>query len=394
MRQETIAGVGAAKEQARAAVLAAREELIEISLDIHSHPELALKETRASALLADRLKARGFAVERGAFGLETAFRARWGEGPVTIAYLCEYDALPEIGHACGHNLIATAGMGGALGLKAAVSPDQVTLLVLGTPAEEDIGGKAIMLERGAFEAVDIALMAHPAPLDIADPPMYGVESCQVTYRGQAAHASVAPETGVNALDGLVTAYQAIAQLRQHMRRDARVAGIITYGGSAHNVVPDRAEGSFEVRALSTAYLADLKARVERCFQAGAQASGASLEVEWAKYTYEPMNNSAPLAAAYKANAEALGRKFFEIPVTTTGSSDMGNVSWTVPSIHPTFSIGAMGLNHTPGFTAISATEAAHEAMIKVAQALAMTGVDVALNPELLRQAQAAFAVRS
>ena len=163
--------IGAAKAKAMEGVAAARDELIEISLDIHSHPELAMKETRASALLADRLEARGFAVERGAFGLETAFRARWGEGPVTIAYLCEYDALPEIGHACGHNLIATAGLGGALGLKAAVSPDKVTLLVLGTPAEEDQCGKAIMLERGAFEGVDVALMAHPLAVDIAAPPM-------------------------------------------------------------------------------------------------------------------------------------------------------------------------------------------------------------------------------
>ncbi len=383
-----------AKQLAKAAVEDTRVELIEISLDIHAHPELALKETRASALLADRLEARGFAVERGAFGLETAFRARWGEGPVTIAYLCEYDALPEIGHACGHNLIATAGLGAALGIKAALTPDQVTLLVLGTPAEEDIGGKAIMLEHGAFEGVDVALMAHPAPFDIPDPPMYGVEQCHVTYRGQASHASVAPEAGVNALDGLVTAYQAIAQLRQHMRRDARVAGIITYGGSAHNVVPDRAEGSFEVRALSPAYLADLKARVERCFQAGAQASGASVSVEWAQYVYAPMNNNAPLAAAYKANAEALGRKFLEIPVSSTGSSDMGNVSWAVPSIHPTFSIGAMALNHTAGFTQVSATDAAHEAMLQVAQALAMTGVDVVLNSGLLPQAQAAFSGRS
>src|SRR3990170_466256 len=230
--------IGAAKAKAMEGVAAGGDELIEISLDIHSHPELAMQETRASALLADRLEARGFAVERGAFGPETAFSARWGEGPVTIAYLCEYDALPEIGHACGHNLIATTGLGGAYGLKAAVSPSEVTLLVLGTPAEEDQGGKCVMIERGAFEGVDAALMAHPAPFDIAAPPMYGVESCEVVYKGQAVHASVAPEAGINALDALVTAYQAIAQLRQHMRRDARIHGIITYGGSKPNIVPE------------------------------------------------------------------------------------------------------------------------------------------------------------
>ena len=382
--------ISRAKAAAQAAVADARDELIEISREIHANPELAMEEKRASGLLARRLEQRGFAVERGAFGLETAFRARWGEGPVTLAYLCEYDALPEIGHACGHNLIATAGLGGALGLKGAVSPDAVTLIVLGTPAEEDIGGKAVMIAGGAFEGVDAALMAHPAPFDIEAPPMYGVESCEVTYKGRAAHASVAPETGINALDGLVTAYQAIAQLRQHMRRDARVAGIITYGGSAHNVVPDRAEGRFEVRALRLAYLADLKARVIRCFEAGAQASGAELEVKWSEFVYEPMNNNMATAVAYKTNAENRGRKFLDIPVDSTGSSDMGNVSWVVPSIHPTFAIGAMALNHTPGFTQISATDAAHEAMLQVAQALAMTGVDLVLDSDLLARAQAEF----
>lgn len=380
----------AAKKNAIAAVEAARDDLVEVSLDIHSHPELALKEERAAKTIADSLESSGFIVERGAFDLDTAFRARWGKGPVTIAYLCEYDALPEIGHACGHNLIATAGMGGALGLKAAVSPDAVTLLVLGTPAEEDIGGKQLMLDRGAFEGVDVAMMAHPAPFDIAAPPMYGVEEVHVTYHGQAAHASVAPETGVNALDGLVTAYQAIAQLRQHIRRDSRIHGIITYGGSATNVIPDRAEAKFGVRSLQPAYLRDLKARVERCFQAGADASGATVEINWNGVTYEPLNSNDPLAEAYRTNAEAVGRKFLEIEVSSTGSTDMGNVSWALPSIHPTFGIGGMAINHTSDFTAASATDAAHDSMIQVAQALAMTGVDLIQNPALLEQAKAAF----
>lgn len=387
MQDQDIDG---AKARAKEAVEAARQELIEVSMDIHSHPELALKEVRASALLADRLEARGFAVERGAFGMETAFRARWGEGPVTIAYLCEYDALPEIGHACGHNLIATAGLGAAYGLKGALSPQDVTLLVLGSPAEEDIGGKVMMIERRAFEGVDVAMMAHPAPFDIADPPMYGVEQCHVVYKGRAVHASVAPEAGINALDGLVLAYQGIAQLRQHIRRDSRVHGIITYGGSAPNVVPDRAEGTFLVRALQPAYLAELKSRVIRCFQAGADASGSELSIVWAPYPYAPLNSNQALAAAYRANAEAMGRKFLGVPVESTGSTDMGNVSWVVPSIHPTFAIGGFAVNHTAGFTEVSATDAAHKAMIDVAQALAMTGVEVVQHPELLQAAKEEF----
>jgi amidohydrolase len=378
------------KQKAIEAVETARKDLTEISLDIHSHPELAMREHHASKVLADRLEKYGFAVERGAHGLETAFEARWGEGPITIAYFCEYDALPEIGHACGHNLIATAGMGGAIGLKAAVSPDDVTLLVVGTPAEEDIGGKVALLMRGALKDIDVAMMAHPAPFDLEAPPMYGVEGCNVTYRGQAAHASVAPETGVNALDGLVTAYQAIAQLRQHIRRDSRVHGIITYGGSASNVIPDRAEARFAVRALQPDYLRDLKIRVEKCFEAGALASGASVDVRWDGVAYEPLNSNMPLAKAYRANAEALGRKFLDMEVASTGSTDMGNVSWAVPSIHPTFAIGGLAINHTSGFTEVCATDAAHNSMLQVAQALAMTGVDLVQNRALVDDVKAEF----
>jgi amidohydrolase len=379
-----------AKKRAQEAVEAAQEELIEVSLNIHSHPELALKEHRASKLLAGKLEAHGFQVEYPAYGIETAFKATWGEGPVTIAYLLEYDALPEIGHACGHNLIATAGLGAAYGARAALSPAEVRIVVLGTPAEEDLGGKEMLVQAGAFEGVDAALMAHPIAVDIADPPMFGVEQVTVTYRGRGAHASVAPETAVNALDGLVTAYQAIAQMRQHIRRDSRVAGVILYGGAASNVIPDRAVGKFECRALNPSYLEDLKRRLVACLEAGAQASGCTAEMEWST-NYAPMNNSQPLAQAYKANAQALGRKFLEVPVESTGSSDMGNVSWVVPSIHPTFSIGNFALNHTAAFTEISATHAAHENMLQVAKALAMTGADIVMRPELLDEAKMAFA---
>jgi amidohydrolase len=385
--------IDVAKERAKQAVRDARAELIEISLDIHSHPELALKEERAAKLLADHVEAHGFTVERAAYGMPTAFKGEWGEGPVTIAYLLEYDALPEIGHACGHNLIATAGLGAALGLKAALSPNDVRLVVLGTPAEEDLGGKVMLIYRDAFKGVDAALMAHPAPVEIADPHMFGVDVVMVTYRGVGAHASVAPETAINALDGLVTAYQSIAQLRQHIRRDARVAGVITYGGVASNVIPDRVEGKFEVRALQPQYLADLKQRVVGCLEAGARASGAQLEMVWTPVSYAPMNNNGPLAAAYRANAEALGRKFLTIPLDSTGSSDMGNVSQVVPSIHPTFAIGNFALNHTASFTEVSATDAAHENMVQVGQALAMTGVDVVMRPGFLDEVKRAFGGR-
>jgi amidohydrolase len=382
--------ITAAKERAKQAVEDARRELVAISLDIHSHPELAMDEKRAVKLLADHVEAQGFTVQRKAYGMPTAFTGEWGEGPVTIAFLLEYDALPEIGHACGHNLIATAGMGAALGLKAALMPSQVRIVVLGTPAEEDLGGKVMLIYRDAFKSVDAALMAHPAPVETEGPRMLGVAVVMATYRGVGAHASMAPETAINALDGLITAYQSIAQLRQHIRRDSRVGGVILYGGASSNVIPDWAKGKFEVRALQPQYLAELKQRLIDCLEAGAEASGAQLEMVWTPVNYAPMNNNAPLAAAYKANAEALGRKFPPMPPEFTGSSDMGNVSWAVPSIHPMFSIGAFALNHTAGFAEVSATDAAHENMIQVGQALAMTGVDLVLRPGLLDEVKRAF----
>jgi amidohydrolase len=386
-----VTDIEGAKARAKEGVAAAADELIDVSRRIHENPELAMQERKAAALLADRLEAQGFQVERGAVGLETAVRASWGEGPVTIAYLCEYDALPDIGHACGHNLIATAGLGAAYGLKAALSPTDVRLVVFGTPAEENIGGKIIMLERGGFEGVDVALMAHPSPADVDMPPMYGIDQVEVEYKGQSAHASFAPEMGINALDGLITAYQAIAQLRQHIRRDSRIHGIITHGGSAPNVVPDRAVGSFLVRALRPAYLEELKAKVQRCFEAGAAASGATMETRWGPWACDPMRNNTSLAGAYRANAESLGRVFMDVRLDSTGSSDMGNVSQAMPSIHPMFSIGAMAFNHTPEFTEVCATDAAHAAMVQTAQALAMTGVEVALDPDLLQRAKDEFA---
>ena len=380
-----------AKTRAKEGVAAAADELIDVSRRIHENPELAMQERQAAALLADRLEAHGFQVERSAVGLETAFRASWGEGPVTIACICEYDALPDMGHACGHNLIAAAGLGAAYGLKAALSPSQVRLLVVGTPAEESIGGKIILLARGAFEGVDVVLMAHPSPADVDMPPMYGIEQVEVEYRGQSAHASFAPEMGVNALDGLVVAYQAIAQLRQHIRRDSRIHGIITHGGSAPNVVPDRAAGSFLVRALHPAYLEELKGKVQRCFEAGAAASGATLDIRWGPWSCDPMRNNSALAAAYRGNAESLGRTFLDVRLDSTGSSDMGNVSQAIPSIHPMFGIGAAAFNHTPAFTGVCATDAAHQSMIQAAQALAMTGVEVALDRDLLQRAKDEFA---
>jgi amidohydrolase len=324
--------------------------------------------------------------------MDTAFRGEWGSGPVTIAVCAEYDALPEIGHACGHNLIATAGVGAAAALKAALEPSDARVVILGTPAEEGHGGKIRMVSAGCFDDIDVAMMAHAAPVDLAEAPMFGVAHVDVEYRGKAVHASVFPEQGLNALDALVTAYQAIAQLRQHIRRDARIHGIIKHGGDAANVVPDYTKGTFYVRALKPWYLEQLKARVRACFEAGALATGCELSMDWHEAEeYAPMKNNRPMVEAYRRNGEETGMQFFEMRELTTGSSDMGNVSQVVPSIHPNFSVGATALSHSPEFTAAAATDAAHAGMLRAAEALAMTGIDIALEEGLLARIKEDFA---
>ena len=373
-----------AKEQAGAAVDAAAEELIRISKEIHGHPELAFNERHAYAQLVPFVRDNGFDVSERAYGMETAFRGEWGHGPITIAICAEYDALPDIGHACGHNLIATCGVGAAVALKAALEPTDARIVILGTPAEEGHGGKIIMVRNGAFDDVDVAMMAHPAPVDLDAAPMFGVAHVDVEYHGKSVHASVFPEQGVNALDAIVTAYQAIAQLRQHIRRDARIHGIITHGGEAANIVPGHTKGTFYVRALKLWYLEQLKERVRHCFEAGALATGCELTMDWHEDAeYAPMKNNRPLVEAYRRNGEALGKNFFDLKDLTTGSSDMGNVSQVVPSIHPNFGVGQPVFTHSPEFTAVAATDAAHQAMLQTAKALAWTGIDVALEAGLI-----------
>lgn len=382
----------AAKKRAQEAVDAVRRELVRISKEIHAHPELAFEERHAVAQLVPFLEAQGFAVKTGVYGMETAFRGEWGHGPTTIAICAEYDALPGIGHACGHNLIATAGAGAAVAMVNALDPGDARVVILGTPAEEGHGGKIVMVEQGCFDDIDVAMMAHPSPVELVEAPMFGVAHVDVEYRGKSVHASVVPEHGINALDAIVTAYQAIAQLRQHIRRDARLHGIITHGGDAANVVPEYTKGTFYVRALKPWYLEQLKERVKHCFEAGALATGCTVTMDWhPESEYAPMKNNSVMCDLYRANGEALGKQFFELRDLTTGSSDMGNVSQVVPSIHPNFSVGSPTLTHSPEFTAVAATDAAHAAMLQTAKALAMTGIDLALQPELVQRAKADFA---
>lgn len=387
-------GIEAFKARAAACVDAERDALLELSARIHAHPELCYTEHRAAGWLADYLENRGFAVQRGAYGLATAFAARLGSGRPRVAVLCEYDALPGIGHACGHNIIAAAGAGAGVALGTLVGEMGGSVVVLGTPAEEGGGGKVLMAREGAFDEIDAAMMIHPASLELISMNVLAVSALEVEYRGRAAHAAAAPHAGINALDGVVTAYQAVAQLRQHIRSTERVHGIITDGGQAPNIVPERAAGLFFVRAPNERRLAQLKQRVEGCFHAGALASGAEYHVRRIGEDYTDMWTNVPLAAAYQANLEQLGRHVVDVRAEEiSGSTDMGNVSKLLPSIHPMISIAAPRVAlHTLEFAQCAASADGQRGVVDGAKALAMTGIDVLCAPELLDAMRIAFKV--
>lgn len=385
----------ALKEAVCTAVDEMRDELLALSHAIHARPELAFEEHAAAAALTDALRTAGLAVKSGAYGLDTAFEAEFGGGDAgCVAVLAEYDALPDIGHACGHNIIATSGVGAGLALFSLVDRLPGRVRVLGTPAEERGGGKEVMARRGAFEGVDAALMMHPSSVNLVTMPCLACAEVEVRYTGRAAHAAATPDQGVNALDALVIAYQSIAALRQHIKGYERIHGIITNGGGAPNIVPESTAGRFYARSKNADELAALKARVESCFRAGAEATGAKVEIEWSGVDYLDIRYNAPLADAFRANAEALGREFFpleKLPATVMGSTDMGNVSYRVPSIHPMLAAAPVHCTiHNAEFTQWAGSEMGDAAALDGAKALAMTALDYLCDPELRRRAREIF----
>ena len=386
----------ALKRQLCDAIDAMAPDLLEVSHAIHANPELAFHEVEAARLLSGRLEGAGLPVTRSAFGLPTAYASDFGpRGAPEVAILSEYDALPGIGHSCGHNIIATTGLGASLALAklGAALPGRVRYL--GTPAEERGGGKEMMAQQGAFDGVDAAMMVHPAGIDLITMPCIAISEVVVTYRGRSAHASAMPHAGLNALDALVTAYQAIAQLRQHIKNSERIHGIITKGGNAPNIVPDETEGFFYVRAANAEELAPLKKRVQACLEAGALATGCTAEIRWAKADYLDLKTSMPLARSYETNMRALGRDFFpleKMPSGTAGSTDMGNVSHRVPSIHPMISCAPPNVViHNPEFARWAGSELGDKACIDGAKALAMTAIDYMTDAGLREKAAAEFA---
>ena len=385
----------ALKKQACVIIDDMSDALISASHAIHAKPELAFEEHFAHGLLTDRVEEAGLPVERSACGLDTAFISSFGDTGVEVGILSEYDALPGIGHACGHNIIATSGLGAVLALSKLGSALPGRVRYLGTPAEEAGGGKEIMAQHGAFDGLDAAMMVHPAGVNLVTMPSVAMNEVRVTFTGKAAHASAMPFAGVNALDALVSSYQSIAQLRQHIRQNERIHGIFNEAGLAPNIVPDRAVGTFYVRAADGMALADLKKRVKNCFEAGALASGCELEIQWALGDYLEIKDCWPIAERYKTNAESLGRSFFpleKMPTTGAGSTDMGNVSHRVPSIHPMISCAPPHVViHNPEFAKYAGSETGDAAVLDGAKALAMTAIDVMTDDQLMSDARDQFA---
>jgi amidohydrolase len=365
-----------------------REEIVRLSLDLHSHPELSLEEYYASERLTDWLAREGFDIERGVADLPTAFVGRRGKKPrPAIAFLLEYDALPEIGHACGHNLIATGGLAAATALRRALPDPDGSIVVIGTPGEEGAGGKIIELEKGVFEGIDAALMFHPGDRTIPWRHATATAHLIIKYHGKPAHAAGSPQNGRNALAAMIQFYVAIDGMRQHIPETARIHGIITNGGSAPNVVPDYTEAEFLVRALTREGVLELVERVKACAQAAALATGTTIEVDHGSPIYAERKNNHTIASRVSQYLEELGEPV-EIPVLKggTGSSDIGNVSLVLPTIHPYLKIAPSGTSgHTHEFREAAASPEAHVAMLHMAEAMAKTAADLLLESGFLEQ---------
>jgi len=361
-----------------------------LALEIHARPELAFEERFASGSLADYLESEKVTVQHGAGGLETALIAEAGSGGPLVAILGEYDALPGIGHGCGHNLMGTAAIGAFLALRDTLDGVRGRVRVIGCPAEESGNGKVHLMNGGAFEGVDAALMYHPGDRDEIDPLMLAMVNLDVELLGKAAHAAAEPQDGVNALDGLVLGWNAMSALRLLVRSDSRIHGIITDGGKAANIIPDRAAARLMVRSPDNTYLADLRRRVLACFEGAALATGAELRPMWSEVC-EVVNTNRPLAEAFAENARALGRTMLaRRPSDTHGSTDMGNVTTKVPGIHPFLSITEGPVpGHSIAFTEAARTPRALETMHLAAKALAMTALDVLSDAALLKRAKEA-----
>ena len=362
--------------------------VLDLSHRIHAKPELGFEEENASKWLAETLDSAGFKVERGVCDLPTAFSACAGNGPLHIAICAEYDSLPGIGHACGHNMIAAMAIGAGIAAAEAADDVGLTVHVIGTPAEEvgNASGKVLMLERNGFAGIHAAMMVHPAPVEMIEAHLIAASMFEVNYTGKEAHASAFPEMGINAADALTVAQISIGLLRQHLRQTDRVHGFTTHGGEAPNVIPAHTSARYIVRGENIEELKDVRAKVYRCFEAGAVATGSKLEIVGGDKPYADMRFDHEISEIYKRNAESLGREFpplSPIMARLAASTDMGNVSQVIPSIHPMIGINSLPAgNHQPEFTAHCITETADKAVLDGSLAMAWTAIDLAQQPAI------------
>jgi amidohydrolase len=360
-----------------------RSRILDLSRRIHANPEPGFKEVKAAAWVSEILSEAGFRVKSGIFDLPTAFSAKKGDGSLHVSFCAEYDALPGIGHACGHNIIAAAAVGAGIAAAEAADEAGLTVEVIGTPAEEigNAGGKILLLERGAFSGIHAAMMVHPAPFNSLTPKIIAASMFDVRYTGREAHASSYPEIGINAADALTVAQAAIGLLRQHILPTDRIHGIITHGGDAPNIVPAHTAAKYIVRGETLARLEELRTRVYSCFEAGALATGAKLEIVGGDKPYSEMVHDPDIAEFYRRNSELLGRSFAdidELAKKAAASTDMGNVSRAIPSIHPMIKIDSFpAVNHQKEFADKCATDSADQAAYDGALAMAWTAIDLA-----------------
>ena len=375
------------------------DELEQLSHRIHDNPELAFKEEKAHAWLTEYLEKRGARVERGVGGLPTAFRATipgTGPGP-TIAILAEYDALPGIGHACGHNVIATAGTGAGAALATALGalPFAGQIQVIGTPAEEGGAGKVRLMDAGVFRGVDAALMIHGRCGTQVWRPSLGIVKVKAEFTGKAAHASSWPWRGVNALNAVIGLFNALDAMRQQLRTDARVHGIISHGGAQPNIIPEYTSADFYLRALDREYLKELLRRFQGCAEGAATATGCTVKVTPDPIIHDPLKPNPTMAALFERNLGAI-----DFPVDPDdgqagfGSTDCGNVSQAIPTIHPYVRISPDGVpGHSREFAEWARSPIARQGMVAGAKALALTALDLVASPDALRKAKEDFSPR-
>jgi amidohydrolase len=381
------------KQSAIAKIDLLRDELSRISAVIHANPEIAFQEFNACARLCDTLTRAGFQVTRGIGGLQTAFRAEAhgsGEG-ATIAILAEYDALPELGHACGHNIMAAAALGAALAVKGVLDQLPGRVVVIGTPAEEGGGGKVILVEKGIFNDVDAAMIVHPAGRTLAVRGSLASTRLFLEFGGRASHAAAAPEDGINALEAVILTFNNVNALRLHLRSDARVHGIITHGGTAANIIPDFAAAQFSVRAAKQGYAQQVLRRVIQCAESGAAATGATVKYS-TNPSYAELIPNLTLARQFTENWESIGVRVDEPrPQEHGGSTDMGNVSHVVPAIHPYIKIASDGVGgHTPEFREAALSAEGKAGLIYAAKGMALTTIDLLSDPALMARVKEEF----